>query len=241
MENFNVEECEKNIRFELKNGLNKKRKAEIRKKLECLSSEEVNRDIEAIYNILTPLLYDNLELYSDTLETLLYSLLEGKYVVDISDKIDINLKNKFNKFFRQAELALEFAEKYFRETISPDYLKYLDSVVFDTNKMIYNQDDILVENLSTGDILKRSERYSNINNIYFKILDECDEIIKQNKEYLEKYRELYTLAIELYINENDEYLQYIKQMEDLDKKINENYTKIPTTEELTSILKNDNI
>lgn len=224
MENFDIKEYEKKCQFELENGISKKRKKEIRKELKTMSQEEVNHEIEELYNALTPLLYNDLNLYCDILETLLHSLLEGKYVVDISEKIDIDLKNKFNKFFKQTKLALEFAKKYFKGTLSSSSLLVLDLIFFDTNE-----------------ITSKNEKKLDIDKKHLKILDECKKIEEESEELLKKYNELYLPAIKLYIDENEEYIQYVKQMDELNKKIDENNKKIPTKDELEAMLKNNNI
>ena len=50
MVEFNAEEYRKLVQYELKNGISEKRKEEIRKELETLSSQEVNHEIEELYN-----------------------------------------------------------------------------------------------------------------------------------------------------------------------------------------------
>ena len=236
-ENFNREEYEKHVQYELKHGLNRKRKKEIRAELKAMSKEEVNREIEELYNALNPILYDNLTFYYDIFEILLVALLEGKYVVKTSNKIDKTLKNKFNDLIKKTELALKFAKKYFYSEIS---FRYLDLYFYDIPLKSMDLNDFL--SLETDTINKHIEYLDKINTIenkFKKILETSKNVEKENEEYLKEYQELYRIAIELYINKNSEYRKYLKQIKILNKKINLNNKMVPTKEELDQIFKKE--
>lgn len=237
IENFNKEEFEEQVQYSLKHGLNRKRKKEIRNELKTMSKEEVNREIEELYTALNPLLYDNLTFYYDIFEILLDVLLEGKYVVKISNKIDKSLKKKFNDFIKKTELALKFSKKYFKSEIS---FRYLDLCFYDpTIKFIDSNDFLSLETNTINNHLEYLDKFNTLENKFKKILETSKNVEKENEEYLKEYQKLYRIAIELYINKNSEYRKYIKQMKQLNKKINLNNKMVPTKEEFDQILKKE--
>lgn len=229
MNEFNAEEYRKLVQYELEKGISEKRKEEIRKELETMSSQEVNHEIEELYNAMAPLLKDNVDTFYDIFESILHVLLEGKFVVDICDKIDNEVKIKFNKLYKKTELALEFAKKYFQNEISSGEQNYLDLLFFDINKI---DDKTWESDFKTWEA--RNDKYNEIH-------DECEIIHNESEEYLQEYRKLYAKAIKLYIEEDSKYLEYISEMEELNNKVEENNKKILSKDEIISILKNINI
>ena len=240
IENFNSEEFEKQMQFELKHGLNRKRKKEIRNELKTMSSEEVNHEIEELYNSLSPILYNNLTFYYDIFEILLDTLLEGKYVVKVCKKIDKNLKNKFNNLIKQTELALKFSKKYFKSELSQNFLSYLDLYLYTPPiESVELNENLSYDSDAIDKHLEHLNKINTIENKFKKILEISEKVEKENEEYLKKYQELYRFAIELYINKNSEYQNYTKQMNELNKKINTNNKMIPTREEFEQMIKKE--